>query len=211
MGMNRPRNLRYWGQEYRISVHQIFRLGVYLFPERGYDTQRISGKGMSVRISAASIKSYLKGKRPQGPELQTAPRPGSKLRDLYDFLNDNEGAFITLINKGKFGKSSDLAARIETLREYDLDIRIINGMNRGFPGKKTKYGSPRVYVLAGNNKGPKYDDIIYRVWGKSLRELEPVLLTQANEPKHQSSNPVENPQRRKGNGRLGRDLSRHST
>jgi hypothetical protein len=78
---------------------------------------------------------------------QDAPRPGTKLRAIYDLLTDNPGECVEL----DIRKNSRIIGQLTDF--YGLDIRQVQrGYRRGIINR------PSVYLLAGVWNGRDYTD-----------------------------------------------------
>jgi hypothetical protein len=103
-------------------------------------------------MTHAPTVAQLKGAR-GGRPLQDLPRPGTKIRRVYDLLAAAPGRWVPIDPCGAgFQRHSELAATIAYLTDsYGLDVRF---------RASGKHGVPSSYMMAGAWIGRVYLDYV---------------------------------------------------
>jgi len=102
--------------------------------------------------SAAALKHRA------NPPAPRAPRPGTRLRRLYDVLQASRGLPCRLDAAALgYPRRTDLGSDMRALTDfYGLDIRLLH--HNGHPDGRGR--APGTWVLAGEYIGPAYRDYI---------------------------------------------------
>jgi hypothetical protein len=98
-------------------------------------------------------------KRPAASLTPRAPRPGTRLRRLYDVLQSARGLPITLDWRAMgYSAKGQRGALHQLMDFYGLDLRLLHRNSR--PGRYHAGSAPATWVLAGEYIGPTYHDYI---------------------------------------------------